>query len=76
MFAAGTAMPCSAKNPDLVNKIAFLHKNLFSGKSKLTVTIDYWRVIWLLKERPSLAKFFRHLLIQYKPQKILQNKFI
>jgi hypothetical protein len=32
VFTASAAMPCSAKNPDLVNKIAFLHKNLLAAK--------------------------------------------
>jgi hypothetical protein len=34
MFTAGTAMPSSAKNPDLVNKIAFLHKNLLTAPQR------------------------------------------
>jgi len=32
MFAARTAMPASAKNPDLVNKIAFLHEIVLKAK--------------------------------------------
>jgi len=32
MFTASTAMSCSAKNPDLVNKIAFLHKSILAAR--------------------------------------------
>jgi hypothetical protein len=32
MFTAGTAMPGSAKNPYLVNKIAFLHEIILAAK--------------------------------------------
>jgi hypothetical protein len=32
MFTACAAMPGPAKNPDLVNKIRFLHKNLLAAK--------------------------------------------
>jgi len=61
MLAACASMARSAENPDLVNKIAFLHKNLFSRKSKLTMIIN-------LSSEPMdflsklLAKFFRHIL--------------
>ena len=33
MFAAGTAMPASAKDPYLVNEICFLHFEYCGGKS-------------------------------------------
>jgi hypothetical protein len=32
MFTAGTPMPRSAKNPYLVDEIAFLHENLLAAK--------------------------------------------
>lgn len=34
MPAAGTTMPASAKNPDLIYKIAFFHQLKLPGKSK------------------------------------------
>ena len=34
MLAAGTSMAASAKNPYLVDKIAFLHKKFLTDKSK------------------------------------------
>jgi hypothetical protein len=49
MFTTSTTMACPAKNPDLVNKIGFFHKNLLgarddgAGKSKPRTIIRYYR---------------------------------
>ena len=38
MLAAGTPVPASAENPDLVNKIAFFQLLVFAAKCKYTVS--------------------------------------
>jgi hypothetical protein len=63
MFTACAAMPRSAKDPYLVNEIAFLHKmKMFSGKSKLTDMID--KFIVTNKAMKGFGKVFSAYTVQ------------